>query len=168
MEAIKGKVAMLQQLNWRLIGRISIAVLIVGLIVWGCISTSNTSDIQQKYTASRNTIAQSLYGCAKTMLLEFEKGSLAGADIEGEIIPNMYHSYLQLQVLNNAMAAAYGEEYAIFDAELMKDLDLAFDEYNAAFATGHSTDNAQARMSAAMEKVRKVLDERFDSDINLK
>lgn len=168
MENIKGKVAALQQLNWHLISRIALAVLLIGLVVWGCISTSNTSDIQQKYAESRNIIGQSLYGCASMMLVEFDKIDLAGADVEGELVPNIRHYYSQIQVLNNAMAAAYGDDYVIFDAEIMKELDLALDEYDAAFSTGHTTDSAYARMDGAMTKVRSVLNQRYDSDINLK
>lgn len=168
MENIKGKVALLQQLNWRFISKIAVALLVVGLFAWACISTSNTSDIQEKYTASRNAVAQSLYGCANMMLLEFDKIDLAGADIEGEIIPNIRHYYSQMQVVNNAMAAAYGEEYVIFDAELMKELALSLEEYDAAFATGHSTDSAHDRMSGAMSKVHSILNRRFDKNINLK
>jgi len=168
MENIRRKVAALQQVNWRIVSRIALAVLIIGLIAWGCISNSNTSDIQQEYADARNTVAQSLYGCANMMVLEFEKGDLAGADIEGEIIPNMRHYFSQMQVLNNAMAAAFGEEYAIFDAELMNEIRLALDEYDQAFSTGHSTDSAHDRMSGAMSRVRSRLNQRFDEDLNLK
>ncbi len=168
MESLHEKVAALQQLNWRLISKISLAVLIVILFVWACISTSNTSDIQQKYAESCNAVAQTLYGSANMMLLEFDKIDLAGADIEGEIIPNMRHYFSQLQVLNNAMATAFGEEFAIFDAALIKDIELALEEYEAAFSTGHSTADAHERMSSAMTKVRNVLNDRFDEDINLK
>ena len=168
MESIKTKAAALQQLNWRLISRISVAALILILIVWACISTSNTSDMQQKYAGSRNAVAQSLYGSANMMLLEFDKIDLAGADVEGEIIPRMRLYYAQMYALNNAMSSAFGEEYALFDAELMKDIELALEEYDAAFSTGHSTDSAYERMSGAMTKVRGVLNERFDEDLNLK
>ncbi len=168
MENIKEKVALLQQLNWRLISKIALAALIVTLFAWACISTSNTSDIQQDYAESRNAVGQSLYGCANMMVLEFNKIDLAGADIEGEIIPNMRHYYSQMVALNNAMASAFGEEYALFDAELIKDIELAFSEYDAAFATGHTTENAHARMSNAMAGVTDVLNERFDEEFNLK
>ena len=168
MEAIKEKAIALQQLNWRLISKIALAMLVAALLVWACISTSNTSDMQQKYADSRNAVAQTLYGSANMMLLEFDKIDLAGADIEGEIIPNMRHYFSQLQVLNNAMASAFGEEYALFDAELINDIELAFSEYDAAFSTGHTTEAAHERMNGAMTKVRGILNDRFAEDINLK
>ena len=147
MESIKEKVALLQQLNWRLISKIALAALIVILFAWACISTSNTSDIQQKYTESRNGVGQSLYGCANMMVLEFNKITLAGADVEGEIIPNMRHYFSQMVALNNALAGAFGEEYALFDAALIKDIELAFAEYDAAFAMigGERNDPEQGR-----------------------
>lgn len=168
MEKIKEQAALLQQLNWRLISKIALVLLVVALFAWACISTSNTSDIQKDYAESRNAVAQSLYGPANMMVLEFNKIDLAGADIEGEIIPNMRHYFSQMQALNNAMATAFGEEYALFDAELIKDIELAFSEYDAAFATGHSTENAHARMSVAMTEVGQILNDRFDEELNLR
>ena len=41
MESIKKKVTALQALNWRAIACGALALLIVGLVLWGCISTSN-------------------------------------------------------------------------------------------------------------------------------
>ena len=168
METVRSKIAALQRLNWHLISRAAIAVAIVILLVWACISTSNTSDMQQKYTASRNAVGESLYGCASMLAMEYDNADYAGADIEGEIIPAMQIYYGQVQVLNNALASAYGSEYAVFDAAIMQDVSLAFDEYAAAFATGHSTDSAHERMTDAMARIRKVLSERYDENARLK
>ena len=166
MESIKGKAALIQRLNWRLISRVAVLAVIVILLVWACISTSNTSDMQQKYAASRTAVGEALYGSASMLALEYDGAEYAGADIEGEILPEMRIYYAQLQALNNAMASAYGS--AVFDASLMQDISLAFDEYAAAFATGHSTDDAHARMTDAMTRVRKVLNESFDENAQLK
>lgn len=166
METVKGKVAVLQRLNWRLISRLVVLAAVAVLIISLCISTSNTSDMQQKYASSREAVGETLYGCASMLTLEYDDADFAGADVEGEILPQMRIYYAQVQALNNAMASAYGS--AVFDAVLMQDISLAFDEYDAAFAMGHSTDDAHVRMTDAMTRVRKVLNERYDENVHLK
>ena len=168
METVKGKIAALQRLNWRLISRVAVAALVVILLVWACISTSNTSDMQQKYASSRNAVGEALYGCASMLAMEYDNASFAGADVEGEILPEMRIYFSQVQALNNALASAYGSEYTIFESSIMQDIALAYDEYEAAFAMGHSTDDAHARMADAMTRVRKVLTERYDENALLK
>ena len=168
METVRGKVATLQRLNWRLIRKVAPLVVIAALVIWVCISTSNTSDMQQKYASSRSAVGEALYGCASMLALEYDDADFAGADIEGEILPQMRIYYAQVQALNNAMASAYGSHYAVFDPTLIQDISLAFDEYEAAFAMGHSTDDAHARMTESMTRVRQVLNDRFDENAQLK
>lgn len=168
METVREKITVLQRLNWRLIGRIAALALVVILLAWACISTSNTSDMQQKYASSRAAVGEALYGCASMLAMEYDSADYAGADVEGEILPEMRIYYAQVQALNNAMSTAYGSDYAVFDSALMQDISLAFDEYAAAFAMGHSTDDAHARMTDAMTRVRKVLTERYDENARLK
>ena len=168
METVKGKMAALQRLNWRLISRVAAVILVVVLFAWACISTSNTSDMQQKYASSRAAVGEALYGCASMLAMEYDNASFAGADIEGEILPEMHIYFSQVQALNNALASAYGDEYTVFETSLIQDISLAFDEYEAAFAMGHSTDDAHARMADAMTRVRKVLTERYDENALLK
>lgn len=166
METVRGKIAALQRLNWRMISRLAVLAAVAVLIICLCISTSNTSDIQQKYASSREAVGETLYGCASMLTLEYDDADFAGADVEGDILPKMRIYYSQVQALSNAMAAAYGDP--VFDATLIQDISLAFDEYDAAFATGHSTDDADVRMTDAMLRVRNVLNERFDENARLK
>ena len=168
MDSIKQKIAVLQGLNWRLISRATVAVLLAVLLVWVCISTSNTSDMQEKYAAARTSVGDMLYGCAMMMALEYDGASLAGADVSGDILPSMRTYFSQVVVLNNALASAFGEEYAVFDQQLINDIQLAFDEYDSAYSSGHSTDGAEARMTLAMADVRKALSERYDENAKLK
>lgn len=165
MISIKGKIIALQRLNWRIIGRGALTALVLALLVWACISTSNASDIQQEYAASRTSVGESLYGCASMLALEYDSASLAGADIQGDILPQMRLYFAQAQALNNALAAAYGD--VVLDQALISDIELAFEEYNAAYSAGQSTDTAHARMTEAMTKLRKALEDNYD-DTQLK
>ena len=168
MESIKQKVAVLYGLNWRLISRAAVALALIGLLIWACISTSNTSDMQEKYTAARTSVGDALYGCALMMTIEYDGASLAGADVAGEILPAMRTYYSQALALNNALASAFGEEYAVLGQQLITDIERAFSEYESAFSSGHSTDNAKACMAQAMADVRKALETHYDSNAKLK
>ena len=81
MESIKKKVTALQALNWRAIACGALALLIVGLVLWGCISTSNAKDMQRKYAFSRQAVADTLYGVTAKMTQEYDNAYLLGADV---------------------------------------------------------------------------------------
>lgn len=162
MESIKEKIAVLQRLNWHVICRVALALLVAGLLTWACISTSNASDMQKKYAASRSAVGEALYGCVNMMALEYDGASLAGADVEGDILPQMRMYFAQAQALNNAMAAAYGDEYALLDHDLISEIELAFDEYEAAYSAGRSTDTAELCMTNAIADMRDALNEYYD------
>ena len=168
MEAVKGKLAALQRLNWRLISRIALAAVLVILVAWVCISTANTSDMQQKYAAARNTVGEDLFGYASNMALEYDGAELAGADLEGDILPKMRTYYAQVVALNNALASAFGDDYIVFEQSDLDAVSAAFAEYDAAFATGQSTDDAHIRMQEAMAGIRKAIDNHYTKDAILK
>lgn len=168
MESIKKKVTALQALNWRAIACGALALLIVGLVLWGCISTSNAKDMQRKYASSRQAVADTLYGVTAKMTLEYDNAYLAGADVEGDILPSMRTYFAQARALNSAMSLAYGEKYTVLDDGLLKEIDAAFAEYDSAFRGGRSTDVAGSMMTEAMAHTRRALDAHYGDDASLK
>ena len=167
MESIRRKQFKTSAISPKIVGIAAIVALIIALIIWGCISTTRASNIHEKYAASRRTIGEELYGVLYMMALEYDDADLAGADVEGEIIPSMSNYYARAQALNSAITSAYGNDYAVLDDELISDLDGAFDAYDDAFDSGHSTDDANALMTVAIANVRQTLSERYDEDAHI-
>lgn len=168
MESMKSKLADLSRLNWKIILRAALALLVLILIVFLCISRSNAADMQKKYSTARAALGESLYGALNQMALEYDDAALIGSDIEGTILPNMQTDYAQARALNLAMAQAFGEKYAVMDGDLEQELDQAFEAYDAALRGGHSTAEADALMQQAVADVRAALDKRYHNQTGLR
>ncbi|MGI6238551.1 MAG: hypothetical protein ACOYI5_02870 [Christensenellales bacterium] len=164
MENIKSKVAVLQRVNWRLTARIAVAALLISTVIWGCISTSNASIMRRKYTASRDAVGEALYGCIYMMAYKYNDAALAGADVEGDIMPAMREYYAQARALDDAIVRAFGEEAAVFTDALIVDLDRAFGAYEDAFRAGRSTEEAARLMTQAIADTRAQLERKFDAN----
>ncbi len=164
MDRIKDKASLIQGLNWRVIARFGLAVLLVAVVVWGCISTSNASNMRRKYAQSREAVGENLYSAAYMMALKYDDAALAGADVEGEILPAMKTYYAQALALNEAMAGAYGARYEILSDALVAELDQAFSAYDEAFRAGRSTEDAAKLMLQAVQDTRAALDKKYDGN----
>jgi hypothetical protein len=160
--------ASLTQVKWRVIARFALAALFAGVIIWGCISTSNAFTVREKYAQSRETVGESLYSAAYMMALKYDDASLAGADVEGEILPAMRAYYAQTVALNEAMTGAFGTKYEILPDTLVQALDQAFNAFDDAFRAGHSTEDAASRMAQAVADTRAALEKNFDENGRLK
>jgi hypothetical protein len=168
MDRIKDSASLIQGLNWRVVVRFAAAVLLVAVIIWGCISTSNASNMRWKYAQSREVVGESLYSAAYMMALKFDDAALAGADVEGEILPAMKTYYAQALALNEAVAGAYGDGYRVLSDALVSELDQAFVAYDDAFKAGRSTEEAANLMAQAVVDTRAALDKKYDGNGQLK
>ncbi len=168
MDRIKDTASLIQGLNWRVIARFAVATLLLAVIIWGCISTSDASNMRSKYAQSRDTVGEALYSAAYMMALKYDDAALAGADVEGEILPAMKVYYQQAIALNEAIASAFGDKYQVLPDSLVAELDQAFTAYDDAYRAGHSTGDADALMTQAMADTRAALDRMYDGNGQLK
>ena len=168
MDRIKATASLIQRLNWRVIARFTVAALLVAVIIWGCISTSNASNMRRQYAQSREVVGESLYSAAYMMALKFDDAALAGADVEGEILPAMKTYYAQATALNDAIAGAFGEKNRVLSDALVSELDKAFSAYDDAFKAGHSTEEAENLMTQAVTDTRTALSKKFDENGRLR
>lgn len=168
MQSIKQKAAETVRISLKTMAIAAMAVTLVALLIWACISTSNASNMREKYALARRSIGEELYGAMYMMALEYEGASLAGAEVEDVIIPAMKDYYTRALALNNALARAYGNAWLVMDDALTGQLDQAFTAYDDAFTTGQSTDGAAELMTAALSGVQGALSEHYDSDARLR
>jgi hypothetical protein len=168
MDRIKDASSLIQGLNWRIIARFAVAALLVAVIIWGCISTSNASNMRTKYAQAREAVGETLYSAAYMMALKYDDAALVGADVEGEILPVMKTYHAQALALNEAIATAYGDRYEVLSDALVAQLDQAFTAYDDAFRSGRSTEEAANLMTQAMADTRAALDRKFDGNGRLK
>lgn len=167
MESTKRNTMERPRLTLKSAAILAVAAVLVVLLIWACISTSNASNMREKYAASRQSIGEELYGVMYMMILEHEDVSLAGADPEGDVIPTMKEYYTRALALSGALANAYGDEYLVMDQTLISQLDQAFAAYDDAFTTGQYTDSAASQMNDALASVQKALEDHYDQDARL-
>ena len=93
--------------------------------------------------------------------------TLAGADIQGDILPLMRDYYTAAIALDDAIVNAYGQRYQLLDATTREAVDEAFEAFDDAFAQGDTTSDAVSSMSACVQGVEQLLTTRYDAATRL-
>ena len=164
MEAHKKATPRTARISARMIAWIAAAVFVAAIIISLCISISACRNIQQRYTAARNRTGEAIYQNLYMLLRKNDETSLAGADIEGSILPTMREYFISARSLNDAMTDAYGTRYSVLTRDQVTAIEKAFSNYDLAFKVGKSTTEAQNSLNAALQPIEKILLERYDSD----
>ncbi len=73
------------------------AGIVLALVISLCISIAGTSRIRTAYANSRNAIGYALYENLQMLIRSYDDILLAGADIEGSILPTMKEYFLAAQ-----------------------------------------------------------------------
>lgn len=142
-----------------------IAIAIATLLLIGfCISISLYKNMQGRYTNARNELGEAVYENLYMMRHKGDELSLAGADVQGSILPTMKEYFVIARALDDALHGIYGDRYTVMRADQLNALQAAFDAYDAAFKGGRDTGAAQSQLVAALEQVDALLQERFDAE----
>lgn len=146
------------------------ALLIAGLIlavmvVLLCITIGARANIQREYSSARDEIGEQLYTQLYMFCQTFDQVTVPGAEVQDVIIPDMDDYFLAAQTLNEALINAFGARYAALSAEDISAVENAFETYDIAFRSGKSTSDAQSSMQNCVERVRSILDTRFNDGI---
>lgn len=152
------------RISARLLTRILAAVLAAAIVIGLCISISCCRNIQQRYTTARNRTGEAVYQNLYMLLRKNDETTLAGADIEDAILPEMREYFFAARALNEAIGDAYGARYSVLTSDQVGAIEKAFSDYEAAFKGGKSITEAQNTMIAALQPVEKILLDRYDSN----
>ena len=156
-----------QMLNARVILPCAAAFIALVLIVLICIFASNANRMQNEYALARDSIGEDLYTSLYMFARSYDGVTLAGADVEGSILPSMRDYYLAATTLDDAIVNAYGQRYQLLDATTREAIDEAFEAFDDAYARGDSTNAAVSSMSACVQSVEQLLATRYDSATRL-
>lgn len=154
-------------LNPRVILPCFAALIALVLIVLICIFASSASNMQNEYAQARDSIGADLFTNLSMFSRTYDDASLAGADVHGKILPTMQEYYLAAITLDDAIVNAFGQSYQILDANMRARIEAAFDAFDAAYAQGQSTTQADESMRACLQSVQQILSTRFDDDTRL-
>lgn len=151
----------LSKVNWRKWGRWAAAGAALVLVIMLCINISMRANIQSEYTKIRSELGDSIYTELYIMCQTFDQVSVPGVDVQYELLPTMKDCFLAARTLNTALSNGFGEKYSVLSAEDESAVDAAFSQYDTAFKTGKSTDDAQTAMLACVERIRAILETKY-------
>ena len=112
------------------------------LIVLICIFAANANSAQNEYAQARNAFGEDLYTKLYMFARSYDGVTLAGADVQGSILPSMRDYYIAATALDDAIVNAYGQRYQLLDATTREAIDEAFEAFDDAYARGDSTNAA--------------------------
>ena len=155
------------KLNARVVMPIAAAFIALVLIVLICIFAANANSAQNEYAQARNAFGEDLYTKLYMFARSYDGVTLAGADVQGSILPSMRDYYLAATTLDDAIATAYGRDYQVLDNTTRDAIAGAFEAFDNAFAQGRSTSEAISSMSACVQSVEQLLNTRYDAETRL-
>ena len=155
------------KLSARVVMPIAAAFIALVLIVLICIFAANANSAQNEYAQARNAFGEDLYTKLYMFARSYDGVTLAGADVQGSILPSMRDYYIAATALDDAIVNAYGQRYQLLDATTREAIDEAFEAFDDAYARGDSTNAAVSSMSACVQSVEQLLATRYDSATRL-
>ena len=141
------------------------AVLLVAILIITCISINIRSNMQRDYANVRTQIGQSLYSDLYMLTQTFDMTSVPNADIKNAVLPQMKNYFIAATTLNEQLTNLYGQRYQVLTDGDISTLRSAFNAYEAAFRSDAPTDLVQADMQLCMDRVKELLNSRYNEGI---
>lgn len=155
------------KLNPRVILPCAAALIALVLILLICIFAGRATHMQNEYTQARDSVGAELYYDLYMFARSYDGVTLAGADVQGSILPTMRDYYVAAVALDDAIVAAYGEGYQLLEANTRSAITTAFEAFDDAYAQGRSTNEAVSGMSSCVQAIEQLLSTRYDEDTRL-
>ncbi|NLF27890.1 MAG: hypothetical protein GX592_08325 [Clostridiales bacterium] len=155
------------RVNARAVLPMGAALIALALIILVCIFAARAANIQNEYAELQKSVDGALYSNLRMFIRSYEPVSLAGADIEGAILPTMRDYFSKAVALDGVISEAYGTDYTVLDEGTKAAVAAAFGAFDEAFRQGQSTAPAISSMSSCVQALEQTLLRRFDDDLRL-
>lgn len=143
--------------------------LIIGSVVAGlaialiAVSISRSS-LSAHIDYSKESLTMTVESNIRQVIRNYDQMSVAGADIEGTIVPEMQLCLHTANTMNNLLIEVYGEGQAVLEKETFEQMQQSLNQLVHALERGQVIADAQAGMGAVIERVQFALAERYGSD----
>lgn len=131
------------------------------LIVCLCITIFMQMDIHKRYTSAADQMQEQAFQGLITMTELFARVDDPEVDVQYKLIPELKAQYTGVSAINTALVDGFGAESAVLSSEQTAAFDAAFNEYSSAYRRGLSTGLAKADMSACIQQVQAMIDDRY-------
>lgn len=150
--------------NPRLIAALAAGAVVLALVISLCISISTASNLRNEYAAARYSLGEELNRNLYMFERSYEGALLAGADVEGTIIPTMHAYYNAANTLDAAIGEAFGERYRVLNTGMGATIEAALQAFDDAFRLGKPTTDAVSNMTACIQSLSALRSVRFDAE----
>lgn len=86
------------------------------------------------------------------------KMQYAGADIEGELLPELRTYLYALKNMTDAFYISFGEEYSPVRAQFLSKVEGACERLNRDLKSGYSSENSQKALQMCLSEFSEILD----------
>ena len=131
------------------------------LIICLCITVFMQSNIHRRYTSAESQMQEQVYQDLIGMTELFARVDDPGVDVQNKLIPELKARYASASAVNTALREGFGAESAVLSIEQTTAFETAFEEYAAAYRQGLSTGLARADMTACIQGVQVMIDDRY-------
>ena len=131
------------------------------LLVCLCITAFMQSNIHRRYTTAASQMQEQAFQGLINMTELFARVDDPEVDVQYKLIPELRAEYRSVMALNIALTEGFGAEEAVLTDEQTDAFNAAFDEYSTAYRKGLATGLAQADMSACIQEVQAMIDDRY-------
>ena len=161
MEQFKAKLAVWKRDRWLVRTAFGIGSALLLLIVCLCVTAFMRSNIQRRYSNAASGIQEQTYQELIDMTELYDRVDEPGVDVQHKLIPQLKAEYACASALNTALNDYFGRSKAVLSEEQIAAFDAAFDEYSAAYSQGLATGLAHTDMTACMQGVQQMIDDRY-------
>ena len=155
------------KLNARVVFPCAAALIALVLIVLVCIFAGNATNMRNEYAMARNSLGEDLYRNLRLFTRSYDGVTLAGADVEGSILPSMRDYYLAGSHTGRRHRHRLRPTLSASGRNHARSHYQRFEAFDDAFAQGRSTGDAVSNMSACVQGVDQLLNTRYDAETRL-
>ena len=135
------------------------------LVVCLCITAFMQSNIHRRYTTAAEQMQEQVFQELIGMTELFSRVDDPGVDVQNKLIPELKARYSGVSALNTALMEGFGAESAVLSTEQTSAFESAFEEYSSAYRQGLSTGLAKADMTACIQQVQVMIDDRYAPEV---
>lgn len=161
MGSLKEKVAVWSKDKALVRVAVGVASALFLLLVCVCITFIMRSNIHRRYTTAASQMQEQAYQELIAMTELFARIDDPAVDVQNKLIPELKTRYQSAAALNTALTEGFGPESAVLSDEQTAAFNNAFNEYSDAYRQGLATGLAKADMTACIQQVQAMIDERY-------
>lgn len=143
---------------------LAIIALALMLIITTVVNAFQKDRLIDKYDAAREKLASCVSVQATQFLRTCDSLSTPGANVEGDLLPDLHTYFYAMQETDELLTYTYGSAYKVLPDSLSSQIKLALSAYDQAFSTGKPTNSAFSSLTTCASTLNQVLESRFDEN----